>query len=163
MAKPKAKSKEQDFGEDFSYIIRIADTDIDGQKPVVTALTSVKGIGMRTSAVICGLLNLEHTMLAGNMSAEQQEQLKSVINDYASIMDEKSSIWMLNRQRDLESGDEVHQFGIDVKMSLGDDIERLRSMKTYRGVRHASRQKVRGQRGRSNGRRGLTLGVQKKK
>ena len=90
-------------------------------------------------------------------------QLKSVIDDYASIMDEKSSIWMLNRQRDLESGDEVHQFGIDVKMSLGDDIERLRSMKTYRGVRHASRQKVRGQRGRSNGRRGLTLGVQKKK
>ncbi len=158
-----AKSKDEDFGEDFSYIIRIADTDIDGQKPIVTALTSVKGIGMRTSAVICGLLDLEHTMLAGNMSVEMQDQLKSVIEDYASIMGKNESFWMLNRQRDLESGDEVHQFGMDVKMTLNDDIERLRSVKAYRGVRHASRQKVRGQRGRSNGRRGLTLGVQKKK
>ena len=157
-----AKSKDEDFGEDFSYIIRIADTDIDGQKPIVTALTSVKGIGMRTSSVICGILELDHTMLAGNMSVEQQDQLKSVIEDYASIMGKNESFWMLNRQRDLESGDEVHQFGIDVKMSLSDDIERLRSIKAYRGVRHASRQKVRGQRGRSNGRRGLTLGVQKK-
>ena len=158
-----AKSKDEDFGEDFSYIIRIADTDIDGQKPIVTALTSVKGIGMRTSAIICGLLDLDHTMLAGNMSVEIQEQLKSVIEDYASIMGKNESFWMLNRQRDLESGDEVHQFGMDVKMTLNDDIERLRSVKAYRGVRHASRQKVRGQRGRSNGRRGLTLGVQKKK
>ena len=78
-------------------------------------------------------------------------------------MGKNESFWMLNRQRDLESGDEVHQFGMDVKMTLNDDIERLRSVKAYRGVRHASRQKVRGQRGRSNGRRGLTLGVQKKK
>ena len=158
-----AKSKDKDFGEDFSYIIRIADTDIDGQKPIVTALTSVKGIGMRTSAIICGLLDLEHTMLAGNMSVELQEQLKSVIEDYATTMGKNESFWMLNRQRDLESGDEVHQFGMDVKMTLKEDIDRLRSVKAYRGVRHATRQKVRGQRGRSNGRRGLTLGVQKKR
>ena len=158
-----AKSKDKDFGEDFSYIIRIADTDIDGQKPIVTALTSVKGIGMRTSAIICGLLDLEHTMLAGNMSVELQEQLKSVIEDYATTMGKNESFWMLNRQRDLESGDEVHQFSMDVKMTLKEDIDRLRSVKAYRGVRHATRQKVRGQRGRSNGRRGLTLGVQKKR
>ena len=37
------------------------------------------------------------------------------------------------------------------------------TMKCYRGVRHASGNKVRGQRGRSNGRGGLTLGVSRKK
>ena len=47
--------------------------------------------------------------------------------------------------------------------NMKEDINKLRSIKTYRGIRHANRQKVRGQRGRSNGRGGLTLGVKKKK
>ena len=48
-------------------------------------------------------------------------------------------------------------------MTRDDDIARLAEMKTYRGIRHRSGHKVRGQRLRSNGRSGLTLGVQKKK
>ena len=70
---------------------------------------------------------------------------------------------MLNRQRDLETGNEIHLTGQQVRFSLQDDINRLRTMKCYRGVRHASGNKVRGQRGRSNGRGGLTLGVSRKK
>ena len=70
---------------------------------------------------------------------------------------------MLNRQRDLESGFDVHITGQQVRFSLQDDINRLRTMKCYRGIRHASGNKVRGQRGRSNGRGGLTLGVSRKK
>ena len=53
--------------------------------------------------------------------------------------------------------------GQEVKLTLEEDINRLRTMKCYRGVRHASGNKVRGQRGRSNGRGGLTLGVSRKK
>ena len=39
------KVDEAELGDDFSYIVRIADTDIDGLKPI-TWLTSVKGIGI---------------------------------------------------------------------------------------------------------------------
>ena len=39
---------ETQLGDDFSYIVRIADTDIDGLKPITYGLTSVKGIGIRT-------------------------------------------------------------------------------------------------------------------
>jgi small subunit ribosomal protein S13 len=53
--------------------------------------------------------------------------------------------------------------GQQVRFTLKDDIDRLRTMKCYRGIRHASGNKVRGQRGRSNGRGGLTLGVSRKK
>ena len=70
---------------------------------------------------------------------------------------------MLTRQRDLQTGDELHLTGQQVTLTLKDDIDRLRTMKCYRGVRHASGNKVRGQRGRSNGRGGLTLGVQRSK
>ena len=70
---------------------------------------------------------------------------------------------MLNRQRDIESGDELHLIGQDLRMVQDEDISRLRAIKSYRGIRHAGGHKVRGQRGRSNGRFGLSLGVQRKK
>ena len=97
--------------------------------------------------------------LAGFLNAEHQEQLRVAIESYADNV----PLWMLNRQRDLETGNEIHLTGQQVRFTLQDDIDRLRTMKCYRGIRHASGNKVRGQRGRSNGRGGLTLGVSRKK
>ena len=39
-----ARPTEEELGDDFSYIIRMADADVDGLKPLATALTSIKGI-----------------------------------------------------------------------------------------------------------------------
>ena len=154
-----ARPKDEDLGDDFSYILRMADTDMDGLKPLATALTSVKGIGARTAIQICKNTGFDAHRLAGFLDAEQQEQLRLAIESYA----EHVPLWMLNRQRDLETGNEIHLTGQQVRFTLQDDIDRLRTMKCYRGVRHASGNKVRGQRGRSNGRGGLTLGVSRKK
>ena len=149
-------ANDQELGEDFSYMLRMADTDIDGLKPLGTALTAVRGVGDRTAANITGF---EPGMKAGHLDVPQQETLREAIESYAQNV----PLWMLNRQRDLESGDELHLSGQELKLTHEDDISRLRSIKCYRGVRHAGGHKVRGQRGRSNGRFGLTLGVQRKK
>tara|TARA_B100000902_G_C26979771_1_gene749684 strand:- start:3 stop:470 length:468 start_codon:yes stop_codon:yes gene_type:complete len=154
-----ARPKEEDLGEDFSYILRMADTDMDGQKTLATALTAVRGVGPRTAIQICKNTGFDPASLAGHLSAEEQESLRVAIEGYAETV----PLWMLNRQRDLETGDELHLTGQQVTLTLEDDINRLRTMKCYRGVRHASGNKVRGQRGRSNGRGGLTLGVSRKK
>ncbi len=154
-----ARPKEEDLGDDFSYILRMADTDMDGQKTLATALTAVKGVGPRTAIQICKNTGFDPASLAGHLSAEEQESLRVAIEGYAETV----PLWMLNRQRDLETGDELHLTGQQVSLTLEDDINRLRTMKCYRGVRHASGNKVRGQRGRSNGRGGLTLGVSRKK
>ena len=154
-----ARPKEEELGDDFSYILRMADTDMDGQKTLATALTAVRGVGPRTAIQICKNTGFDPASLAGHLSAEEQEALRVAIEGYA----ETDPLWMLNRQRDLETGDELHLTGQQVSLTLEDDINRLRTMKCYRGVRHASGNKVRGQRGRSNGRGGLTLGVSRKK
>ncbi len=154
-----ARPKDEDLGEDFSYILRMADTDMDGLKPLATALTSVKGVGARTAIQICKNTGFDPYNLAGFLNAEQQEELRVAIESYA----EKVPFWMLNRQLDLETGTDMQLTGQQVRFTLQDDIDRLRTMKCYRGVRHASGNKVRGQRGRSNGRGGLTLGVSRKK
>ena len=154
-----ARQKEEDLGEDFSYILRMADTDMDGQKTLATALTAVRGVGPRTAIQICKNTGFDPASLAGHLSVDEQESLRVAIEGYAETV----PLWMLNRQRDIETGDELHLTGQQVVLTLEDDINRLRTMKCYRGVRHASGNKVRGQRGRSNGRGGLTLGVSRKK
>ena len=154
-----ARQKEEELGEDFSYILRMADTDMDGQKTLATALTAVRGVGPRTAIQICKNTGFDPASLAGHLSADEQESLRVAIEGYAETV----PLWMLNRQRDIETGDELHLTGQQVVLTLEDDINRLRTMKCYRGVRHASGNKVRGQRGRSNGRGGLTLGVSRKK
>ena len=154
-----AKGKEEELGDDFSYILRMADTDMDGLKPLSSALTSVKGIGVRSAIQICKTTGFDPARMAGHLSPEQQETLRLAIEDYVNNV----PYWMVNRAADIETGNDIHLTGQEVKLTLEEDINRLRTMKCYRGVRHASGNKVRGQRGRSNGRGGLTLGVSRKK
>ena len=154
-----AKIDETELGDDFNYIIRLADSDVDGLSRIGMGLTSVKGVGVRTALQICKIAEVDKDKLGGHLTDEEQEKIRNAIESYPTEV----PLWMLNRQRDIETGDELHLFSVDVSMTQEDDIARLRATKAYRGLRHAARKRVRGQRTRSNGRTGLTLGVQRKK
>ena len=149
----------EEFGEDFQYIVRIAETDLDGLRPLGMALTAINGVGQRVALTLCEIAELERTRVTGTLSPEEQANLLSALETFPEV----APVWMLNRQRDLEAGDELHLFGQDLTFTHEDDVSRMRRMRSYRGVRHATHHKVRGQRTRSNGRRGLTLGVSRKK
>jgi len=153
-----AKIDESELGDDFNYIIRLADSDIDGLSRIGMGLTSVKGVGARTALAICEIAGVDKNMLGGHLDDSDLEKIRNAIEAYPTEV----PLWMLNRQRDIETGDELHLFSMDVTMTQDDDIARLRATKAYRGLRHAAGKRVRGQRTRSNGRSGLTLGVQRK-
>ena len=154
-----AKIDESELGDDFNYILRLADSDIDGLSRIGMGLTSVKRVGARTALAICEIAGVDKEKLGGQLTDEEQQKIRDAIESYPTEV----PLWMLNRQRDIETGDELHLFSMDVTMTQDDDIARLRATKAYRGLRHAARKRVRGQRTRSNGRSGLTLGVQRKK
>ncbi|MEC9264307.1 MAG: 30S ribosomal protein S13 [Candidatus Thermoplasmatota archaeon] len=151
--------EDTELGDDFAYILRMADSDVDGLKPIAIGLTSIKGVGMRTSQQICRLAGINGKTLGGHLSEEEQDSLRSAIDDYATTV----PWWLVNRQRDLGTNEDAHIVAMEVKMTRDDDISRLAGIKAYRGMRHRSGHKVRGQRLRSNGRTGSTLGVEKKK
>ena len=71
--------------------------------------------------------------------------------------------WMFNRRKDYDTGNDKHILTSDLKLQKDNDIKRLKKIKAYRGIRHATGQPVRGQRTRSNFRRGSAIGVNKKK
>ena len=151
--------EDTELGDDFAYILRMADSDVDGLKPIAIGLTSIKGVGMRTSQQICRLAGINGKSLGGHLSEEDQDSLRSAIDDYATTV----PWWLVNRQRDLGTNEDAHIVAMEVKMTRDDDISRMAGIKAYRGMRHRSGHKVRGQRLRSNGRTGSTLGVERKK
>ena len=151
--------EDSELGDDFAYILRMADSDVDGLRPIAIGLTSIKGVGMRTSQQICRLAGINGKTLGGHLSEEEQDSLRSAIDDYATTV----PWWLVNRQRDLGTNEDAHIVAMEVKMTRDDDISRMAGIKAYRGMRHRSGHKVRGQRLRSNGRKGSSLGVEKKK
>lgn len=144
---------------EFKHIVRIADTDLDGNKPLVHALTGIKGIGLRMARAITNHLGLNAREKLGNLSDEEIEKLKKFIEENI----ENLPSWMLNRRKDLYTGKDLHLLGKDVDLAKKLDIERLIKIRAYRGIRHARGYKVRGQRTRSTGRTGQTVGVQRRK
>ena len=70
--------------------------------------------------------------------------------------------FLLNRRNDFTTGKDSHLFGNDLELSEELDIKRLKKIKSYRGIRHATGQPVRGQRTKSHFRKNKAIGVQKK-
>ena len=144
---------------DFKYIIRIANSDVSGEERLANALTSIRGIGPRISNAIVQKLKLDPNKLAGKLDDKNVVDIENTImnlNDYVPD-------WLLNRQKDYDTGENIHPVSVELKMTHDEDLNRMKKVKSYKGIRHASGHKVRGQRTYSNGRKGLALGVSRKK
>lgn len=157
-AAPKGPVK-VDYGKDFKYIVRIVNSDLDGTKPTFIAIQGVKGVGARVADVICRRAAVDRTAKIGTLPDSKIDEMEKLISSYS----EYAPVWAVNRQHDVESGADLHIVGVDLEVMRKDDINRMKMVRSYKGVRHETGQKVRGQRTRSNGRTGLTLGVMRQK
>ena len=152
-------SDKEEFGEDFRYLVRIANTDLDGKRSVVGALAGIKGVNNRLSRVIATHAGVPKRERIGNLDDDSIDKLVESLE----TVDEYAPTWMLNRRMDPESGEDIHLIGSEITLTLDEDINRLKKIKSWKGERHARNLPVRGQRTKSNGRTGATVGVQRKK
>ena len=76
-------------------------------------------------------------------------------------MNQNSHYGFLTDERDIETGKDLHLLTSDIPFTLRNDIERERITASWRGYRHLSGLKVRGQRTRTSGRKGGAVGVAK--
>ena len=79
------------------------------------------------------------------------------------LLDYNIPKWFLNRQRDIREGTWAQLISNGVDTKLREDLERLKKIRAHRGLRHFWGLKVRGQKTKSTGRTGRTLGVTRKK
>ncbi len=146
--------------EEYRYIVRVAGTDLDGSKKFLYALTDIKGVGIRLADAILRVAGLDPNIRLGYVSDQDVKKVEEILADPA-----KFGIpgWMLNRQKDISTGRDRHLIGSDLTLTIKNDIDTLRRTKSYRGIRHALGLKVRGQRTKTTGRKGQTVGVRRKK
>jgi len=140
-------------------IVRILSTDIEGKTKIYPGFTNIKGVSWSLSNAICQKLNFDKNRKIGSLTKEEIDKISKEIKENSLPKH------LLNRRRDLETGEDKHLIGIDLDLAKEFDIKRLKKIKSYRGLRHASNLPSRGQRTkshfRSNRRKGS--GIKKKK
>ncbi len=145
---------------EFRHIVRVVDKDIDGTKTVAEALRGVKGIGLRLADIIAKKAGVSPEMRIGFLSEEKIEEIEKVIENPSQY---GIPSWLFNRRKDLETGEDKHLISSEIDLQVKADIEREKSIWSWRGYRHAYGLKVRGQRTRTTGRTGKTVGVSRRR
>ncbi len=106
---------------------RVVGVDIPNDKRLVIALTYIFGVGRTSSKQICKELNLDESIRARELTEEEVARLASFIEKRYTIEGQ------LRRQ-------------------VGQNIQRLKEVACYRGLRHRRGLPVRGQRTQTNAR-----------
>ncbi len=145
----------------YKHIVRIANIDVPGGKPIGTALTKIKGVGKNLAAVFCNMTKIDRNSKTGNMEAADIAKLTDIINNPQKF---NLPAWLFNRRKDHDTGEDKHIITGTLDFTKDNDIKRLRKIKCYKGNRHSRRLPVRGQRTKSNFRRskGKVVGVKRK-
>jgi small subunit ribosomal protein S13 len=139
-------------------VIRLLSKDIEGKMSVYSGLTRIKGISWAISGVICKKLGLNKNAKIGTLNDDELKKIEGFVAkpDFPKFL--------MNRQKDFETGEDKHLNGTGLELQKEFDIKRLKKIKSYRGVRHNLGLPSRGQRTRSNFRpnRRKGAGIKKK-
>ena len=92
---------------EFLHILRVHNTNLNGNATVPFAFTAIKGVGRRFSILCVKKAGIDVTRRAGELSREQVDKVVQVMSD-----PQKHGVpgWFLNRQkvRREEDGVSVH-------------------------------------------------------
>lgn len=141
---------------ELKKIVRFMDTDIDGDLQIGRALRKISGIGFVFSRISCMKAGIDEKSKTGALSSEELKRLQE------NIVNPSVPSFLLNRRKDLDTGNDIHVTRINLELKRRDDINLMKRIKAYKGIRHELGLPVRGQRTRSSFRTNITVGVSKK-
>jgi small subunit ribosomal protein S13 len=126
-------------------LVRILSTDVPGKKNIITGLTWIKGVSWSVSNAICSILKLDPKKKVSALTKEEIEKISEFLKKPSKMPE-----FLMNRRRDIETGENSHLIGTDLDLQKEFDIKRLKKIRSYKGWRHATAQPVRGQRTKSH-------------
>jgi small subunit ribosomal protein S13 len=144
-------------------IIRMAGRDINGEYNITRGLMQIKGIGHNMANIMAirykEKYGIDISTKIGTLSDKQLNDLEGIIKEPLKYNIPK---FLANRNKDLETGEDMHVVGTDLIVKTRFDIDTGIKLQSWVGSRHQYGQKARGQRTRNTGRTGATIGVIKK-
>jgi len=133
---------------------------VDGNAKAGHALTQIRGIGRRFAQAIVRIAGIDSNIRIGATTEKDLNRIEEII---MNPVENGIPNWMVNRPKDLRSGEDLHVIGNKLEITTRRDIDRMKKIKSYKGVRHHLKLKVRGQKTKSTGRHGLVVGVIRRK
>ncbi|CAH4005271.1 unnamed protein product [Pieris brassicae] len=85
----------------FQHILRIMNTNIDGKRKVMFAMTAIKGVGRRYSNIVLKKADIDLDKRAGECTEEEVEKIITIMSNPRQY---KIPDWFLNRQKDIVDG-----------------------------------------------------------
>ena len=107
--------------------MRLAGITIPKDKRLVIALTYVYGIGPTSAKKIIQVTGVNADTRVKDLSQEDQDKIRAIV-------------------------EKQHKTEGDLRREVASNVKRLKDIKAYRGIRHAKRLPVRGQRTKTNSR-----------
>ena len=130
--------------EEPQMLVRILGHDIPGTKNIYVGLTHIKGISWAVANAVCIKLNLVRSKKIGDLTKDEIHKIESFIKELPIPN------FLKNRRFDPETGETTHYLGTDLEMKQEFDIKKMIKIRSYKGIRHAAGQPVRGQKTRSH-------------
>merc|ERR1712061_901074 len=81
----------------FQHILRVQNTNIDGTRNIMFAMTAIKGIGRRFSNIICKKADIDLSKRAGQLDDDEIRRMETIMLNPRQY---KIPDWFLNRQKD---------------------------------------------------------------
>ena len=133
-------------------IVRILQKDIEGKSNVYAGLARMKGVSWALSNAVCKKVGIPKNKKIGALTEAEIKKIEEFLK--------KPDLpgFLVNRQKDFETGQDKHLTGSDLELRRDFDIKRLKKIKSYRGLRHVLGLPMRGQRTKSNFRRNRAKG-----
>jgi len=145
--------------EEFKHIVRMAGTNLEGSDKLGYGLAKIKGVSINLAEAVIKVAELDPSMRVGNLNEKELARIEEVLRDPS-----KYGIppWLLNYRKEFQTGESLHLIGSDLMFRVKSDVDFMKKLKTWKGVRHSLGLKVRGQRTKTTGRKGRVVGVTKK-
>lgn len=164
MAKKKQEKEEKKKPEKKKVIniVRLVGKDLNGDYEIGRALIEVKGISFTLSKTLTRIaskeLSIDKKEKLGSLNEDQIKKLSDIVTN-----PHKYGVppYLLNRRKDRETGEDIHLTGHDLDFKQREDKGLEGKIDSYKGRRHQLGLTVRGQRTRTSGRKGTTVGVRK--
>lgn len=144
---------------EYRPLLRILGTSIEGHRSLEFGLSKIKGVGRRLASAIIHVSGMDPNIRIGLLKEEDEAKLVKIIQNPVEHGIPK---WMVNRQKDLRTGEYRHITGNDLELVRKMDLDRMKRTRSWKGIRHMYGLKVRGQRTRTTGRHGLVVGYMRK-
>jgi len=145
--------------QEFRHIIRILGSDSAGTLKVSYAVSNIKGVSLSIANAVLKKAGINPDMRAGFLTETEITKIEDIVKDPAKY---SLPSWLFNRRKDSDSGKDLHLISADLVLRTKTDIDDAKNIRSWRGYRHAYGLKVRGQRTKTTGRSGKSLGVKKK-